>query len=264
MIKSIKINDNKKTPFSYLPSIAAFKNDEEFTFLPGVNVIIGCNGCGKTTLMNLIAAYMFCEDTMQSTIPTTGIQFPRIFDNNDNVYDGINIYADYAGKVFRLIPIMEMDKNSINNNINNFSSYLTGTTSSTGEKGIIGVQSLFNAMFNQDDYAFPIKELKVMQASNEVWEKRITNLLKYYKRNRLKISNEDYEFTVLMDEPDRNLDIFNVAQMYDILAFHKPQTQIIATIHNPLLIYKLSKLDCVNFIEMSNGYLDSILKFVRE
>lgn len=31
---------------------------------------------------------------------------------------------------------------------------------------------------------------------------------------------------------------------------------------NPALIYKLSKLDCVNFIEMTKGYLKKITGFM--
>lgn len=33
---------------------------------------------------------------------------------------------------------------------------------------------------------------------------------------------------------------------------------------NPALIYKLSKLDCVNFIEMTEGYLNDITNFINE
>lgn len=33
-------------------------------------------------------------------------------------------------------------------------------------------------------------------------------------------------------------------------------------VHNPALIYKLSKLDCVNFIEMTEGYLNKTCTFV--
>ena len=58
-----------------------------------------------------------------------------------------------------------------------------------------------------------------------------------------------------MDEPDRNLDIINIDDIYGILSFHKPQTQIIASIHNPLLIYKLSKIEDINFIELEENYL---------
>ena len=87
----------------------------------------------------------------------------------------------------------------------------------------------------------------------EVFEKGITVKLKY--------TESSFEYTVLMDEPDRNLDIDNVMQIYNVLSFHKPQTQIIAIVHNPALIYKLSKLDCVNFIEMTEGYLNKISIF---
>lgn len=99
----------------------------------------------------------------------------------------------------------------------------------------------------------------------EKYEKRMSydkdNLLKYYERNRITLTESSFEYTVLMDEPDRNLDIDNVMQIYNVLSFHKPQTQIIAIVHNPALIYKLSKLDCVNFIEMTEGYLNKISIF---
>lgn len=38
--------------------------------------------------------------------------------------------------------------------------------------------------------------------------------------------------------------------------------ECIAIVHNPALIYKLSKLDCVNFIEMTEGYLNKTCIFV--
>lgn len=100
------------------------------------------------------------------------------------------------------------------------------------------------------------------EGSNAFWIKRIDNLLKYYRRNCITLTESSFEYTVLMDEPDRNLDIDNIMQIHNVLSFHKPQTQIIAIIHNPALIYKLSKLDCVNFIEMTEGYLNKTCTFV--
>ena len=61
MITSIRIDDNKKTPFKYIQKIKAFKNGSEFIFKPGVNVIVGKNGSGKSTLLNMISKYMLCE-----------------------------------------------------------------------------------------------------------------------------------------------------------------------------------------------------------
>lgn len=50
MITSVKIKDNTKTPFEYVSDIEAFENGREFIFKPGVNVIIGKNGSGKSTI----------------------------------------------------------------------------------------------------------------------------------------------------------------------------------------------------------------------
>lgn len=232
---------------------------------PGVNVIIGKNGSGKSTLLNIISMYMLCEKSMCSEMPIEALDFPPIFDDDDKVLDGIDISSDYAGKVFRLLPSAEMNRDSVLKNISNLDLYVNNIRRSYGEKMVLSLESLFNLMFGQKDYVFPIRDLvEYKKKSNTFWIKRIDNLLKYYKRNHITLTKKDFEYTVLMDEPDRNLDIDNIMQIYNVLSFHKPQTQIIAIIHNPALIYKLSKLDCVNFIEMTEGYLKDVVNFISE
>lgn len=48
MITSIEIKDNAKSPLYYLPDI--FKNNSEFVFKEGINIIIGPNGSDKLFL----------------------------------------------------------------------------------------------------------------------------------------------------------------------------------------------------------------------
>lgn len=60
MTTKVIINDNTQTPLSHLHKLDAFKNGKEYEFKPGINIIIGRNGCGKSTLMNLIALYTLC------------------------------------------------------------------------------------------------------------------------------------------------------------------------------------------------------------
>lgn len=219
-----------------------------------MNVIVGKNGSGKSTLLNMISKYMLCEKKMCSELPSEALYFPDIFDD-DKVLDGISIKSDYIGKVFHLLQQTEMRKDDILDNINNLSLYMNGASRSSGEKNLHAMNSLFDFVFNQDEYAFPIQKLmEFKKKSNEFWANRIDNLLKYYKDNHVVLMEKDFEYTILMDEPDRNLDIDNIMDLYKVLSFHKPQTQIIAVIHNPALIYKLSKLDCVNFIEMTKGF----------
>lgn len=265
MITTVTINNNKRTPFRYVSKIKAFKNGSEFVFKPGVNVVIGKNGSGKSTLMNMIAKYMLCENKMCSEVPMEALDFPEVFDDNGEVLDGVSIKADYTGKVFNLLQQNEMKDNDVLDNAYNFSLFMDGMSSSCGEKGLRSMSALFKFMFSQKDYAFPILGLAdFRKKSNELWAKKIDNLLRYYKGNRIAPVKDTFEFTVLMDEPDRNLDIDNIMQVYEVLSFHKPQTQIIAVIHNPALIYKLSKLDCVNFIEMTKGYLNKVINFISK
>ena len=265
MITSIKITDNKRTPFRYLHDVDAFKNGTEYKFTPGVNVIIGCNGCGKSTLLNLIAEYTFCTDAMGSAMPKDALHFPRIWDDEDRVLNGIEIHADYVGKVFRMLPHMEMSKDDILNDMENFSSFVSGANCSSGEKGVVALNSLFKSMFSTKDYSFPIAELQERSKGySGTWRRKIDNLIQYYKKNHIEVDKTNFEYTVLMDEPDRNLDVQNIMEVYGVLSFHKPQTQIIAVIHNPALIYKLSKLGCVNFVEMTKGYLNEVLNFIND
>nr|UWH96854.1 MAG: hypothetical protein [Bacteriophage sp.] len=185
MIYKVKIKDNTKTPFEYASDIEAFENGREFIFKPGVNVIIGKNGSGKSTLLNIISMYALCDKSMCSEMPAEALDFLPIFDDDDKVLDGIDISSDYAGKVFRLLPSAEMNRDSVLKNISNLDLYVNNIRRSYGEKVVLSLESLFNLMFGQKDYTFPIQDLvEYKKKSNAFWIKRIDNLLKYYKRKQ--------------------------------------------------------------------------------
>lgn len=50
----------------------------------------------------------------------------------------------------------------------------------------------------------------------------------------------------------------NIEQVKGILSFHKEHTQMIAVVHNPLLIYALSKVEHIHFIELTKGYVKKV------
>lgn len=178
-------------------------------------MIIGKNGSGKSTLLNIISMYALCDKSMCSEMPDEALDFPPIFDDDDKVLDGIDISSDYIGKVFRLLPSTETNRDSVLKNISNFDLYANSIQKSYGEKVVLSLESLFNLMFNQKDYAFPMQDLaEYKKKSNAFWIKRIDNLLKYYRRNCITLTESSFEYTVLMDEPDRNLDIDNIMQIH--------------------------------------------------
>ncbi len=268
MITSIEITDSKNIHKRQVQELEAFTNGKKYVFKPGVNIIVGKNGCGKTTLLDLIADFTLCNETMSSDVPSELLDLNMfgddVFNETSNICDGIKIHCDYAGVVFKS-KLEAKDKEDPLKNMDNFSLFLNTRSSSTGQKTIIGTQSLLQKMFSkQTNLQFPIKNLlKLSQSCNEHWRNKINQLLRYYQENQISISKKDFEYTVLLDEPDRNLDIYSLDEIYDILKFHKERTQVIAVIHNPVLIYKLSKIKDINIIEMTEGYLNKLKQMIE-
>lgn len=252
MIEKIVIRDNKKSPVRYLPEIPLFKKGKVFEFKPGVNVIVGKNGCGKTTLMKIIESYLLVEKN-ECSKGMFNSNINHLFGLEGKLLDGIDVYSDYQKNVFRLCHSAEKKNDDTLANINAFTEYFTQIKSSTGEGVVIALNSMFKRMFSDGaNLMFDFDKVGRDDHYKEYGS--------YVKSHRM---TDHDEWTILMDEPDRNLDIENMENILNILSFHKPQTQVIAVVHNPLLICALSKNKEVNMIELTRGYVSKVKKLVK-
>ena len=254
MVYKVIIKDNKKSPIRYLSDLDNFQNSKEFIFKPGVNVIVGENGCGKTTLINLIRRYLMV-DYMYCDKGEYRCNINRLYESalNDkrNLLDGVDVYADYQRNTFRLSHAGEKEQSQELKTFEDFGTLFTQKHSSTGESVLVAINSLFNHMFSKKaQLTYDYSQFK--ESDPLYWE--------YVKSHQQEDSDE---WTVLMDEPDRNLDIENIDTIKNILSFHKPHTQMIAVVHNPLLICSLSKKKSINIIEMTEGYVDKVKKLIN-
>lgn len=253
MIYKVVIKDNKKSPIRYLSDLDNFQNGKEYIFKPGVNIIVGENGCGKTTLMNLIKKYLMV-DYMDCDKGKYRCNINSLYEdalNNRSLLDGVDVYADYQRNTFRLSHAGEKEKDQAVETFEDFGTIFSQKHSSTGESVLVAINSLFNYMFSKKaKLTYDYSQFK--ESDPLYWE--------YIKSHQQEGSDE---WTILMDEPDRNLDIENIDQIKGILSFHKEQTQIIAVVHNPLLIYNLSKKRSINIIEMTEGYIHKVNQLVR-
>lgn len=263
MITKVSISDKNNLPFKYASSINAFADGKEYVFKPGVNVIVGNNGSGKSTLLRMLAMYMMCDERFKSSIPKipfVGYLLPEVFGfSREKICDGIKISSDYAGIVYNYIPLADVLKDTSSRQVENVAMKFEGNTMSSGEQQLYNLNMMFSRAFESTDIYFPLSKLKDIGQESEVYKDRVDALMKYYKENRDKsIRQENFEFTFLIDEPDKNLDIHNIDSITNMFSYHKENTQIIAAIHNPVVLYKLKKTGNVNFVEMTEGYMDAI------
>ena len=268
MIHNIKIKNLKNSKFKYLLNLGSdiadtLINTKEITFNKGLNVIIGENGCGKSTLINMLSTYTFCNDGESKIIlglykDSISSLFTDSLGKNVKMLDGIIVNNDYRLKVIKLVLEDSRGTEDTLKNFLNFANFVNSRGLSEGQKLIYSIGNTINRLFSSD-LRFDLSPLK--DSVNDLWKKYQEDVKKYITNNQ--VNEIDPTYSLLMDEPDRNLDILNVNQILTILSNQKPNGQMIVSIHNPLLIYALSKQEGVNWIELSKGYLDSVIENVE-
>ena len=268
MISDILFRDIHNSPINYLSSIDYFNKCGSIHFKSGVNIIVGNNGSGKSTLLKLLRYYCLCDDSIMS-----GNVSNKLFDmykiKGDKgilLHDGISVISDYNGAVFNLLDssILHGNKSNVLSSAVNFGLFYNILNESSGEGLMTSIGTLFNIMFSDKvNLDFPINWEADDSDDSGNTMKRL--LIDYYRKNSFKYNgiSSEKEYTVLMDEPDKNLDIHNLESIYNILRERKDGVQLIVVINNPLLIYRLSKCSDINFIELTDNYVNEVKKFVE-
>ena len=276
MIKSIKANkcfDINSGRLNYLGGITRDTNiqhlnslfEKGIEFSPGNNIIIGANGAGKTTLLNLIRYVTFCKESFIPELDITDLSTKFEPEYNKYIYENINVKADYDMPIYNLFQMSaesNVDENMAFKDTNAAMQFMDLKSKSRGQNIMGDISQLLHMMFDTCDYQL-VSDLVSKYVTDAkkygIFSDIVDNFDNYYKKN----NESDSNVTILMDEPDQGLDIDNLEQVMGLLSYNKPDTQLITVVHNPILIYKLSKLSYVNIIEMTDGYLDKIKKFVE-
>lgn len=269
MIGSLEINYKEKIHrnFEYIKNGNKLMLPKKTIFNDNLNIIIGENGCGKSTMMKILSAltlstggfsslnnqYTFWEDL--------SIFYPKIHSFRDDKYSEINkcfsIKFDYDSPVKCMRNIKNYDNEEILSNINNFSNYLNSKSLSNGELMLYNLNLTINDFIEKSKNYSRDNLFANKQYVNELWLEAY-NKLNEYIQNTNSIFDKKIG-TILMDEPDNGLDVVNLLALKNWLLSIK-NVQIIAIIHNPILIKSLAE-NGANVIELSKNYLKKIKTF---
>jgi energy-coupling factor transporter ATP-binding protein EcfA2 len=268
MITKIKITDNKAVPggLEYLSTLPAFANGKEYNFKPGINLIVGANGSGKSTLLKILKTYLLVREQDSSWERDATGWPPVIYPFRDRNsfkaqgelhpgYLGIDVYADYRLKTFAYAPeIRALSLYSL------FQQSEIGHKS-TGEKYMTASKCLFGYVFSKQTEKY-FDYSKASEISERFPSFKIPDMGKYAKEHTVDCAKQ---WTFLLDEPDRNLDVENIfSEALDPFMFGRKDTQVIGVLHNPLLLVELSKRPDVNIIELTPGYMNIVKENVKK
>ena len=305
MIKSIEFKDVCTVELppdvnpSYEFSIAALKG-RKFEFKPWLNVMVGENGSGKTSLLNVIRYLTFCDKAWGSSAEEGREMW--VLDAEWKYQKGYWHLAElrnhYKPSVYNLLKSEDMSERGTASSLINIVLQWNESHMSAGENVANSISSMVkyfqegygafcdSRIEQPDENGFlhhnyftemvikPIErdlaDRKKYQLVNSFVDPTISmweTMLDYYKRNNL----TDYELKVdgdgylgnsfLMDEPDKGMDINRVEELYEFLTRIPHFTQMIVVLHNIGMIHKLKQMGGVNFIELTEGYIDKVERF---
>lgn len=263
MIQKLTIDYSTELPrYKYIRGKVNNLLPAEINFDKKLNIIIGKNGSGKSTLLNILSDLTLCSLFGQPKLATDislWDQIPIFFNDSGLVSNdytrntSYSIINDYDALVTK---VTELGKgNNWLLNMYNFVNYYESKHESTGQSIIRDINRVSD--LHNDHFEFTKEDIFPNLHCNDVYTKVYNNMRDLI--NEISVPTNPKINTILLDEPDRGLDIFSLKKIHKYLIEASKVSQVIVILHNPLLIKSLAPIS--NIIELTEGYLDKINKF---
>ena len=259
MIESVKITSG------YAKSLSALKG--RIAFSPGLNILFGPNGCGKTSLIKIAGAYCGCKAGWSCFVDANNVPFgekdkplayPALFRklspgecDADVAWDGTPSFL-YLAETNDQMPLSfaseDLSPDGLMSDVEAIS--FRFSKPSSGQQRVAFLNLLIEAVRKPpcltDCEELAKRKGHSFKGINDVWQGMISSFAKYVKKLPAK-----GPMTILLDEPDRNLSIPYQITLWKALPRMAEKLQVIVATHSPFALF------CdANFVEMEKGYVE--------
>ena len=248
MIYKLDILDAAKTPVKWLSSVETFKKPCSFTFRPGLNILWGQNGAGKTSLTKVLARLFHCEQsnqpivTQESLLELVGGSFEPV-----DIPKGLAITHDGQG-------VRHFDPgHAVGLSCGGAAfdwDFGTEGIENTMFKGSAGQTTMFR-------FDRLVNEIVAGEVPEVEWKFPRANLSGTWAvrgkiaNHFLKGSAEKGQPTILLDEPERSYDLNAQVGIWRFLRAYADQVQFIVASHSLFAL----KIPEAHYVELSPRYL---------
>lgn len=246
MIAALHIDDPTRTIIPWWSKVTALQGVTTWHFTPGLNILWGPNGSGKTSIVLALAKLTHCAQGGTPAITRSSVE---PFLDPERTPDGVWLEQDGQ-------PVVHVDPGRMAGIVGGGfdDDFFDAGLKNILAKGSAGQLSTFR--WNEIMRAGPPAEVvdSLGTCVNDLWLEAKARAVQ-----SLAATIPKGPRTILMDEPDRSIDLPAQATFWKSLT-HPKVPQVIVATHSPFAVDILG----ANYIELEPGYLEKCRAVLRE
>lgn len=251
MIRSLNIKSPADQWVKWLKDVPALKEPRRFDFKPGLNILWGANGSGKSTVLKVLARAFHCEQGYVPRVTETSVsdlfEIVRFGKQEDNRRVIDSTIIDHDGQPVRFFdPSVQVGIIGGGFDFDFGEEGILNAVSkeSAGQKTMRRFDGIVNQILSAD---VPEVKWNMRPGSvNELWGNRLRIV-----EEMLKGSGEKGPPTILLDEPERSFDYRHQLIIWRFIRSLATRVQFIVASHSFFAL----DLPEANYIEMTPDYM---------